>query len=470
MAFGRPHTFIVLCFAVPSVLNLSSKKKEFQSLVSNLSTIFLESTDPTTLSNCCRAIVSLAKGGHSRSDDALLVLKEIAGALRTRLLELLDATAKTKHAENDNDDSDDEDEMSRVDLKSSVSLCLRRLSVLSKRWSIADLLGDEVTVSDEELETTSKAVAHYLATELKARQIIYHRPETQGDTDQFEVPMIWTAGDESIHSVVAESVPEGLGFLMTTTAWRLKKEIERIDEGNDEYDDEEIKDHVVIRMRDSMRNLILLCYEQFIASSDSEEFSEVHEEFAVAVQEHALRISGDLRGLFPRKWSTAESPFLSACALTDDSTLIEAGVRFVRSQEFRVSVESDQLKARRSTFLTGFFFLSCKIRTGEEGSEEKRQAIEYLLHPLARGLGTNWETGNRREAGAALAHISGSGKEAHDLVLSMSRVFKKVCKKDDVHELRCAMLSHCIPFHHSFCTARTCPFTRSSYGVPSPGL
>jgi hypothetical protein len=59
--------------------------------------------------------------------------------------------------------------------------------------------------------------------------------------------------------------------------------------------------------------------------------------------------------------------------------------------------------------------------------EEKGEAVLSLLFPLARGLGTNWETGNRREAGAALAHIAGSGKETQELVQAMSRVFKKVC-------------------------------------------
>jgi hypothetical protein len=319
--------------AVPSVLNLSSRKKEFQFLVANLSSIFQESTDPTTLSNCCRAIVALAKGEHSRSDDARLVLKEIAGNLRTRLLDLLEE--KTKRAEH-SDDSDDEDEMTQVDMESSISLCLRRLCALSKRWSISGLLGDEDT-GDDELETISKAVAVYIAAELKARQIIYHHPETQGDADQVEVPKIWSTADDSVHSVVAESVSGGLGFLLTMTAWRLKEEIERIDDGFAEYEGKDIENHVVIRMRDRMRSLILLCYEQFIASSASDNFSSVHCEFAITVQEHALRISGDLRSMFPRKWLQARSPFLSACALTDDSTLIGAGVRFVRSQESRVS-------------------------------------------------------------------------------------------------------------------------------------
>jgi hypothetical protein len=315
-------------------MNLSGRKKDFQALVSKLSVVFLESTDPLTLKNCCLAIVSLAKGGHSRSDDALLVLKELAGTLRTRLLDLLEV--KAKHTENENEVIDDEDEMTLGDLESSISLSLLRLSVLAKRWSIAALLGDE-KFGDSELETISEAVTNYLATELKARQITYHRPETQGDADQVESPKIWSSADEKVHSVVADSVSGGLDFILGMASYRLKEEIQRIDAGVAKYEDEDIKNHVVLHMRDRLVCLILLCYEQFIASVDMDLFSEVHVDFSITVQNHAHRAAGDLRALFPQNWIKAKSPFLSACALVDVSLLIGADVRFVRSQEFRVS-------------------------------------------------------------------------------------------------------------------------------------
>lgn len=279
-------------------------------------------------------MVSMAKGGHSRSDDALLILKEIAGTLRARLFDRLEA--KAKHTKSDDEDSDDCDEMTQADLERSISLCLLRLGVLAKRWSIAGLLGD-VESGDEELETISKAVENYLAAELMARQIIYHRRETQGDADQVEVPKIWSSVVKDVHTAVAESVSEGLCFILAMTGFRLKEEIQRIDDCDAEYEEEDIKNHVVLRMRDRMLNIILLCYEQFISPRDIGVYSEVHGEFSVAVQEHALRISGDLRVLFPRKWSKAKSQFLRSCALPDDSILVGAGVRFVRSQDFRVS-------------------------------------------------------------------------------------------------------------------------------------
>lgn len=58
---------------------------------------------------------------------------------------------------------------------------------------------------------------------------------------------------------------------------------------------------------------------------------------------------------------------------------------------------------------------------------EDNPLVESLLLPLARGLAANWKLGNRREAGAGLAHITGSGQEASRLVAAMSKVLKKVC-------------------------------------------
>lgn len=49
-----------------------------------------------------------------------------------------------------------------------------------------------------------------------------------------------------------------------------------------------------------------------------------------------------------------------------------------------------------------------------------------ILLPLARGIAGNWKDCNRKEAGILLSHIHGSGKEAHNLVQSFSRVCKKV--------------------------------------------
>jgi len=49
-----------------------------------------------------------------------------------------------------------------------------------------------------------------------------------------------------------------------------------------------------------------------------------------------------------------------------------------------------------------------------------------LLLPISRALCANWATGNRREAGLVLAHITQSGSESAALVAAMSKTLKKV--------------------------------------------
>lgn len=68
----------------------------------------------------------------------------------------------------------------------------------------------------------------------------------------------------------------------------------------------------------------------------------------------------------------------------------------------------------------------------ENAEKEDQRAARELLLPLARGLSANWKSGNRREAGVALSHITNSGHESAALVSGMSRVLKKVSESDCV--------------------------------------
>jgi hypothetical protein len=320
---------------VPSVLNASSRVKEFRSLVSSLSSIFVESTDLATLKNCCSSIAVLASGDHARSDDALLALKDVIGKLRTHLLDLFSKKAKRAEVAADDDDHDESLETS-ADLDMSISLCLCRLSIAAKRWCIADLFGDNES-KDADLDDIGEAVAKYLDAELLLRQ---PRMKTVDGEEVLVAPEAMAKIDESTHFAAANSVSAGMELLLCLMAWRLKEEIQKIDNGEAESGDEYVRNHVAIRLRDRLLNLFVNCYEHYISPDELEHVTEVHCKFSVAVQEHALKISGDLRSLCPRKWMEARSPFLVACAIADDSKLAGSSNRFVRSQAARVSCTS----------------------------------------------------------------------------------------------------------------------------------
>lgn len=388
---------------MPSVFNLSSRKKDFVRLVKNLSAIFLESTNAEVLDNCALALASLGQGDHSRTRDAEAALKKTVRTLQSRLLELLQVkAAKEEGGDNGSKSGDDDEEISLVNTQQSISLCLRRLSILSKRVYVGELLIDSTVTDaqDEAVEGLFNTVAEYVAKELNSRKI---EGEESVDEEEsvFEIPPIWENADKQIHSLVAEAVCDGLNFSLCVTAWRLETEIESKEDG--EYDAD--KEHIVLRMREYLMKLCALCYEQHLRGSNMDAFSKEHQSFSIAVQKQAGNIVGDLRSLFPDAWATSTSPFLSACGKHSEHPALTGGMlRFLSDME-------GELRA-------------C------EKDEEKSPVAEELLLPLARGLTANWLTCNRREAGAALAHIVGSGVHAGSIVSSMSRVFKKVRFKE----------------------------------------
>ena len=332
--------------AVPSVFNLPNRKKDFDTLLSKLSEVFLESTDRIALQNCALVITTLAKGDHARSGEALLKLKKVACSLRDRLSTLLGEKAKLASAEGDDSDNDDEEsDFSAADTEHAIALCLRRLGILSKRWYIAELLADDSEENDGEhaMESLCTSIAEVVAKELQARKVAPDEDEAASTSD-IQLPKIWTTSDNRIHGLVAESVSEALAFLLSTLAWAFNGEVAKIEmeEASPIADPE---NHVVLSLRDGLVKLLALCFEQFVEEKEGDDtYSEEHIAFANTIQECAGRIAGDLRSLFPKELADADSTFLRACALTNDAHLIGGFVRFLRSQEQKVS-------RRRITFV-----------------------------------------------------------------------------------------------------------------------
>ena len=404
---------VLLSFTVPSVLNLSSRKKEVQALLSNVSMIYNESTNPAVLQNCCQALVFCAKAcQEARSDMAVLTIQKLWDGTLSRLMNLLKKKSNNSTSSMDHDESDDEGDVASVNLESSIRLCFLRLSILLKRWQCVGRAHDDDSSSDEDEQLVQivSAVTDYLSSELQSRQFQYDSGKNDDESENNDVVngrlKIWTSIDNTIHEAISKSVSDGFDFLLTMTAWRLRDTVQRIDNGVDlDVSSTDIENHAVLRMRRLIELMVKTCYDQFLPQDKMDTFTEAHQMFSTRVQEYALRVSGDIRTLFPRKWSLAKSPILKALAIEDDIILAGGGYRFVQSQEWRLKIHED------ATVLS---------------KQQKQDAVYSILLPIARALGTNWETGSRKEAGAALLHISGSGKDASELVLCMLRVLKKL--------------------------------------------
>lgn len=115
----------------------------------------------------------------------------------------------------------------------------------------------------------------------------------------------------------------------------------------------------------------------------------------------ACLCASDMRSLCPKEWSNAASSHLRLLAITEDARLIGGYVRYFRSKEL-------------------------KLRSSEISEDEKTSLTHSLLLPLGRSLVANWTEGNRREAGVALSHISGSGEESSRLISELCQLLKQV--------------------------------------------
>lgn len=356
-------------FFLPNVLNTSSQRKHFSALLEQLSSLFLTATDYVVLFNCCLALTLLAKGDHTRSSEALVVLKRCTASVCDELTGLLERKAKT------------EDDDISIDVELSISLSLRRLSIVSKRWPLSTLLNGGLNAVEKLSSSISEVVARYL----NERMLV--RDEEDEESEEL-APEIWESGSNELHEAVKDTIIASLSLFLSTTAWALQ---EQLDLSGEDREDSTL----LLRMRDRVSRTASLCFEIFIEDNDT--YTQHHRYFSRTIQAHAAQVAGDIRSLFPKEWAGSTDSLLRACAFTDDSNLIGGSVRFLLSQESKLRLP-----------------------------KENRAASQTLLLPFVRGLCSNWKAGNRREAGTVLAHITGSGAEATSIVSSLSRVLKKI--------------------------------------------
>ena len=417
---------------VPSVVSLPQRKKDFTSLIKNMSEMFTQLSDDDTLGNIAQSLTFLASGDHSRATDVQVQLERLTLKLTSRLEDLFagdeesTVTSTKKRAKSSRKDSrsnkrrktsesstattdiedNKEDESPAMSLEHSIYLCMKRLKILALRADVTKILNDGTGKHD--IDTVRNIVVHGIESRLKERRMI--REESTQDDETVHtiatIPEIWKMEDKKLtHGVIVGTIDEALGFLLTTTGWELKraKEKDPVIQGKADADeDEDLSDHVVVKYRQQMENLILLCFELSLPEpDDDEEYSEEQIVFSDRIQSIAARVQCDLRTLFPKKWVDAKSPLLRACALTQDILLVGGFLRYFQGREQ--------------------FLRDC-----ENEDEDEDDEVVRLLLPFVRNLSVNWKHCNRKEAGHALMHFIGSGLQAKTLLTTWGKHVKKV--------------------------------------------
>ena len=426
------------------------------------------------LENVALSLRYLSDGDHSRAPDGSLQLKNITQELRDRLVDLFadmpsdgsqsEASSKRKRRSTDkapskrrrgespssrastanvtNEEDDGIDESSTaVEIEHGVYLNLMRFRILFQRCNLSPYLQDDdgdASDDDDGVEAICSVIADGLAKRLNARKPSAAKDDvTEGESTVASTSTkhtsIWDKDEKNMAMITARAVEQGLKLIETATGWKLHEVMEEeslvLDDDDDDImeevngdddDDDESEDHVVLRLRDRAIALIELCYEQFVEDSpiDDDESIATHytddqKTFATFVQIVASRAATDLRSLFPKELAHSASPLLRSFAIVNDGRLIGGFVRCLRSKEEM-------------------------LRANDGAEEEDMVGNDTLLLPITRVLAFNWKEGNRREAGVALAHLTGSGDNAHSLMSALSKVLKK---NDPVRYLEAQMAS-----------------------------
>jgi hypothetical protein len=144
----------MLSFSVSSVFSLTQRRQEFSSLLKSLSHVFMHSSDERVLRNSAVSLAHFAEGDHSRLDNVRAELKSIVENLKKKVLDYLPKPlSRTQHISEGGvteDSSDETSESSKCskgkkegDSQFSLSLAVKKLSILSKRCNISTYLGDE---------------------------------------------------------------------------------------------------------------------------------------------------------------------------------------------------------------------------------------------------------------------------------------------------------------------------------------
>ena len=340
-----------------------------------LQSVFEDGTDEGVLRSCSQALTVFCRGNQSRSDDAVLAVKDIVSGQIERVRELLSERDQLFRSKKKNSGSD------LVDIGSSFVASLRRLRLLSQRIDISSLLDNEEKKGADEIESFCALVFKSVSDDLVAR-----KPEVRDD-DTVDIPKIWNSIDERVHTLVADAVEESVTLVTSIAATLMLKELGR-ETSNENIGDEEAADHIVVRLRDGLVKLVGFVFNMYVEQEASPRITGTVSRTLNRLQIIAARAAGDLRSLFVRDLAHAKSPFLRSCALTGDILLVGGAVRLM-----------------------------------SVGNVDAPMDDVLLSH--GRAICSNWNKGNRREAGVVLSYITHSDPLVASIATTIARSIRK---------------------------------------------
>ena len=332
---------------VPTVFSLPQRKSEFKKLAKAFAETYLQSNDNLVLKNTGLSSVHLSRGDHARAPDAQLQMRTICTTLKVHILKLLssrnkdgeETVNKTKHLRRSSrspmkssTEIASSNNSKEYDVEYALFLNLKHMHALIKWINVTAFLED----SECDLETFVNIIADNLTKRLSNRKITFDDSSNESVTVEPGDPNVWNSKNENVHMCVANSIFEGMTFLLSVTAWKLlsvqnsdglviqEDDIDKVNSDENSDDDENEVNHIVLRFRNRIIALVLQCFNLFVSPQSGKEstLSPLQLSFYDTVQEYAGQISSDLRTLFPKEWSNASSSLLRALSINDDAPLI----------------------------------------------------------------------------------------------------------------------------------------------------
>lgn len=419
------------------VYTLASRKSDLQSLLKTLCQLYLDTTDETVLQNISAVFSQWLEGDHSRISDVKTQLKRLSIGLQDRLMDLFresedvggkptTPSSKKRRGKKrtprtggssvgSTPPATDIFAASReVELEHSLSMNLLRWSILLTQCP-PNLMFERAAADDEdekedELEGFFNTISEGTGKRLVERMPVAEERDDGASANGGEsksvmtMPGIWKNEDPNLHVEVAKTVEQSLQVLLKVLAWETAETLdnrpsETIDDMDLDSDDDEQRT-LVLGFRERLFKLVCACFDQKPAASEDFEHPDEQQVFAYSVMSVAGRVASDLRTLFPQFWAMAEDPLIRSLALVHKAEVLDAIGGF-----------------------TGFF--QEKEREQKEDEEDDAFFYEGIL-PLARIVTGNTADYYRKEAALVLRHISGSGKNANEVGLAMTRILKKV--------------------------------------------
>jgi hypothetical protein len=332
-----------------AVLGLPARKSNFQHALKSLCQHYLDSTDDETLQNIAFTLSQWVEGDHTRVSEVKMQMKRLAHGLVDRLMNLFresdpESTVRKRKSPRKQRQSGEGIDMfsasPEVETEATIVALMMRLKILLMECRASFLFEDSFEEDEEsELDGLFKTISEAMGQRLMERKNVDGTAASNS---------IWNEADPNLHEEVAKSLDLSLRVLLLIISQELADTLEERSKFeasvvSEEELDVDVPRLIVLRHRDNLVKLLIICFDQYIENDSS--CTDDQRIFSQKVQASAGQVTSDLRSLFPYDVAEAVDPVRRALSLEeapDQSVLLGGFARWFQKQEASLEVSEDE--------------------------------------------------------------------------------------------------------------------------------